>query len=429
MKKTRRNFIKKSALGISAVSSLGFISRNNKKETLDDIKFKFLNLSEQDYWSEVRNLFPTDKNDTYFNNGTLGVQSNYVLNAVISDMRNNAINGAKTDYKGEGPNLLSGYDPYESIRTKLGKVINCNFKEISLIQNATFGMNFVAHGLDLKKGDEVINTDQEHGGGFAAWRQLAKRKGIVYKQAVMPVPANDKQEIIDSILSQVTKNTKVIAIPHVISVYGTVMPIKEICDFARSKEIFTVIDGAQAVGQIDVDLKGLNCDAYYSSLHKWLLSPPGSGILYLDEKISGDIWPTLSSYNWDNKEDKGFSLQQSGTGNPSLRVGLEASIDFFNMIGKDKWLGRVKELGKYLRDGLKELDNVQIVSSHNEELCAGLTTYKVEGSTGPELQKTLWDRERLQPRSVGKELMRHSVHIYNQKSEIDRTFEVIRSLS
>ena len=119
MKKTRRNFIKKSALGISAVSSLGFISRNNKKETLDDIKFKFLNLSEQDYWSEVRNLFPTDKNDTYFNNGTLGVQSNYVLNAVISDMRNNAINGAKTDYKGEGPNLLSGYDPYESIRTKL----------------------------------------------------------------------------------------------------------------------------------------------------------------------------------------------------------------------------------------------------------------------------------------------------------------------
>ena len=164
MKKTRRNFIKKSALGISAVSSLGFISRNNKKETLDDIKFKFLNLSEQDYWSEVRNLFPTDKNDTYFNNGTLGVQSNYVLNAVISDMRNNAINGAKTDYKGEGPNLLSGYDPYESIRTKLGKVINCNFKEISLIQNATFGMNFVAHGLDLKKGDEVINTDQEHGG-------------------------------------------------------------------------------------------------------------------------------------------------------------------------------------------------------------------------------------------------------------------------
>ena len=429
MTKSRRNFLKKSILGLSTIPSVALISKSETFTSLKKIKQHLSNVNKNEFWSEVRNMFPTDKNDTYFNNGTLGVQSNYVLNKVISDMRNNAINGAKTDYKGVGPNLLSGYDPYVSIRKKLGKLLNCNFEELSLIQNATFGMNFVAHGLDFKKGDEVINTDQEHGGGFAAWRQLAKRKGVVYKEAKMPVPANDKEQIIKSILNQVTKKTKVIAIPHIISVYGTVMPVKEICDFAKSKDIFTIIDGAQAVGQINVDLKELNCDAYYSSLHKWLLSPPGNGILYLDESISSNIWPTLSSYNWDNKEDKGFSLQQSGTGNPSLRIGLDASIDFFNMIGKDRWFGRVKELGKYLRDGLKKLRNVEIVSSHNEDLCAGLTTYKVEGMTGPELQKILWDKERLQPRSVGKELMRHSVHIYNQKKEIDRTFNVIKSLS
>ena len=428
MKKSRRNFIKKSALGISAIPSLGFISKNNKKERLDDLKFKFLNLSEQDYWSEVRNLFPTDNNDTYFNNGTLGVQSKHVLNSVISDMRNNAVNGAKTDYKGEGPNLLAGYDPYKSIRQKLGKILNCDYKELSLIQNATFGMNFVANGLDLNKGDEVINTNQEHGGGFAAWRQMAKRKGVIYKQAIMPVPANKKQDILDALFKEVTKKTKVIAIPHIISVYGTIMPIKEICQYAREKGIFTVIDGAQSVGQVDVNLKELKCDAYYSSLHKWLLSPPGSGILYLDESISQNIWPTLSSYNWDNKEDKGFSLQQSGTGNPSLRVGLDASIDFFNMIGRDRWFGRIKDLGRYLRNGLKTMNNVEIVSSHNEELCAGLTTYKVKNISGPDLQKLLWDKEKLQPRSVGKELLRHSVHIYNNESEIDRTFSVIKSV-
>tara|TARA_Y100000768_G_C23930135_1_gene659625 strand:- start:7 stop:1290 length:1284 start_codon:yes stop_codon:yes gene_type:complete len=427
MKNSRRSFISKSTLGVGALSTLSFINKSNSKIDLKSIKDGLPN-NGNEFWADVKNLFPTDKNDTYFNNGTLGVQSNYVLNAVINDMRNNAINGAKTDYKGEGPNLLAGYDPYLKIREKLGMILNCNFKEISLIQNATFGMNFVAHGLNLKKGDEVINTNQEHGGGYAAWKQLEKRKGIVYKQAILPVPANSKEDIIDSVLSMITSKTKVIAIPHIVSVYGTVMPIKEICEFARQKGIFTVIDGAQAVGQIDVDLKDLSCDAYYSSLHKWLLSPPGNGILYLNNSISKDIWPTLSSYNWDNKEDKGFSLQQSGTGNPSLRVGLEASIDFFNMIGREKWIKRVKHLGKYLRDGLKELDNVEIVSSHNEDLCAGLTTYKVDGISGPELQKTLWERERLQPRSVGKELLRHSVHIYNNEQEIDRTFDVIKSI-
>ena len=244
----------------------------------------------------------------------------------------------------------------------------------------------------------------------------------------MPVPANKKQDILDAVFKEVTKKTKVIAIPHIISVYGTIMPIKEICQYAREKGIFTVIDGAQSVGQVDVNLKELKCDAYYSSLHKWLLSPPGSGILYLDESISQNIWPTLSSYNWDNKEDKGFSLQQSGTGNPSLRVGLDASIDFFNMIGRDRWFGRIKDLGRYLRNGLKTMNNVEIVSSHNEELCAGLTTYKVKNISGPDLQKLLWDKEKLQPRSVGKELLRHSVHIYNNESEIDRTFSVIKSV-
>ena len=167
MKNSRRSFISKTALGLGAFSTASFTSKLRHDTDINNIKNR-LSGDESEYWLEVKKLFPTDKNDTYFNNGTLGVQSNYVLNAVINDMRNNAINGAKTDYKGEGPNLLAGYDPYLKIREKLGKILNCNYKEISLIQNATFGMNFVAHGLDLKKGDEVINTNQEHGGGYAA---------------------------------------------------------------------------------------------------------------------------------------------------------------------------------------------------------------------------------------------------------------------
>ena len=151
MKKSRRNFLKKSILGLSTIPSAGFISKSETFTSLKKNKIHLSNVNKNDFWSEVRDMFPTDKNDTYFNNGTLGVQSNYVLNKVISDMRNNAINGAKTDYKGEGPNLLSGYDPYVSIRKKLGKLLNCKFEELSLIQNATFGMNFVAHGLDFKK--------------------------------------------------------------------------------------------------------------------------------------------------------------------------------------------------------------------------------------------------------------------------------------
>lgn len=421
----RRSFLK--TAGLAALSTPFLSFNSTSKWSLDDLKNEFNN--SEDYWKMVRKQFPLKEGQTYFNNGTMGPTSGYVLDKMIGHMLHYNREAATIDYKnGSGPELLSGYFPYQELRKKLAKIINCDFKEISLTQNATFGMNYVGMGLDLKKGDELLNTNQEHGGGFGAWQTLAKRKGCIYKQAIMPIPANDPQEIFDAIFKEVTPKTKVIAIPHIVSVYGTVMPVKEICAEARKRGIFTVLDGAQCVGQIDVDVKAIGCDAYYSSLHKWLLAPPGSGLLYVNKEVVGDIWTTIASYNWDNQEDHGFRLMQNGTGNPALITGYDAAVDFFNTIGKDRWLGRIKELGAYLRNGLKEMPHVTISSSTNEAMAAGITTYAVKGLTGPELQKTLWEKERLQPRSVGSELLRHSVHIYNSKEEIDKALGVIRSL-
>jgi len=421
----RRSFLK--AAGLAALSTPLISFNINTKSSLNELKKEFNN--PEDYWKLIRKQFPLKEGQTYFNNGTMGPTSSYVLEKMIDHMLYYNKEAATIDYKnGSGPELLSGYFPCEELRRKLGKIINCDFKEISITQNATFGMNYVGMGLDLKAGDELLNTNQEHGGGFGAWQTLAKRKGCIYKQATMPVPANDPQEIIDAIFKEITSKTKVIAIPHIVSVYGTVMPVKEICAKARMRGIFTVLDGAQCVGQIDVDVKDIGCDAYYSSLHKWLLAPPGSGILYINKDKVEDIWTTIASYNWDNQDDHGFRLMQNGTGNPALITGFEAAVDFFNTIGKDRWLGRIKELGQHLRDGLKEMKHVTISSSTNEDMAAGITTYAVNGMTGPELQKHMWNTERLQPRSVGKELLRHSVHIYNSKEEIDRALKVIDQL-
>lgn len=421
---SRRNFITRSLAGAALLHPLAgqAFSSTPSLATLRERS------DSEDYWKAVRAQFSLKPGQTYFNNGTMGPVPDYTLNRMIDDMRYNAVHGAETDYKGEGPELLSGYFPYEDLRKKVAGLINSDWKEIALTQNATFGMNYVAQGLDLKAGDELLNTDQEHGGGFAAWQLLAERRGCVYKQAKMPLPANDPGEIVEAIFREVTPKTRVIAVPHIVSVFGVVMPVKEICAEARRRGIFTILDGAQAVGQIPVDVREIGCDAYYSSLHKWLLAPGGNGLLYIREDRMPEIWSTIASYNWDNDKDHGFRLMQNGTGNPSLLVGLDASVDFYQTIGPDRWLNRIKYLGDYLRAGLKDINNVTIWSSMHPDMCAGITTYSAEGLTGPELQKILWERERLQPRSVGKEYLRHSVHIYNNEEEIDRTLEVLRTL-
>ena len=120
---------------------------------------------------------------------------------------------------------------------------------------------------------------------------------------------------------------------------------------------------------------------------------------------------------------------QNGTGNPAVLAGLDASVDFFNTIGEDRWIGRIKELGDQLRSGLQKMDHVTIHSSTHPDMTAGITTYAVAGMDGPTLQKTMWEREKLQPRSVGKPLLRHSVHIYNSKEEIDRALAIVKSLA
>jgi len=359
----------------------------------------------------------------------MGPTSGYVLDKMINHMMYYNTEAATIDYKnGSGPELLSGYFPYVELREKLGSIINCDYKEVSITQNATIGMNLVGNGLDLKAEDEIINTNQEHGGGFGVWQLMAKRKGCIYKQATMPEPANDPQDIVNAIFKEVTPKTKVIAVPHIILGYGTVMPVKAICSEARKRGIYTVLDGAQCVGHVKVDVKDIGCDAYYSSLHKWLLAPPGSGLIYINKEVIGNIWSTLASYNWDNQEDHGFRLMQNGTGSPYIITGYEAAVDFYNTIGEERWLSRIHELGRYLRDGLKAMSHVTIHSSTNESMAAGITTYSVKGISGPELQQTMWDRERLQPRSVGTELLRHSVHIYNSKEEIDKALMVINDL-
>ena len=385
-------------------------------------------LKGEEFWEQIRNLFPIPKDQAYFNTGTLGVSPYPVLEAITHNIRNNAALAATTDYKGAGPQLLSGYEPFIEVRSKIGALINANYQQISLTQNATFGMNFLAHGLALKKNDEIIQTDQEHGGGSSAWQMLAERNQWRYKQVKMPVPANDPQEIVDLIFASVTKNTKVIAVPAIISVYGVVMPVKTICTKAREMGIITVLDGAQCVGQIPVDVKDIGCDAYFSSLHKWLLAPGGSGILYVHEDLQPKLWTTMASYNWKNQEDHGFRLQQYGTGLPGIVAGLEAALDFHQSIGPHKWTDRVKELGDYLRSGLKSIPRLEIHSSTHPEMSAGLTTYHLPGISGPKVQKEMWSKAKLQPRSVGQELVRHSTHIYNSKHQIDQALEILNDI-
>ena len=153
---SRRTFLKKGMVG---VASLPFLSPTTGYQYALDHLGSASAGNEKDYWKMVRRRFPLKEGQTYFNNGTIGPAPGYVLNKMIDHMMHNNTHAAEVDYSnGSGTKLLTGYFKYEEIRRKIGTIINADYQSIALTQNATFGMNYVANGLDLAKGDELLNT-------------------------------------------------------------------------------------------------------------------------------------------------------------------------------------------------------------------------------------------------------------------------------
>ncbi len=416
---SRRGFLKSLSLATTlpaVVSQAQWDFEKTKALTLE-----FPDAADPAFWKKIRKMYLLPENKAFFNTGTLGAQPAVVYETVAEHMRKVAADIADWDYKSD--DWISGYQPFTVLRRKMATLINASLEEVSLLENATTGMDLVANGLDLNAGDEILGTDQEHPGGRHGWDVQTRRCNGSYRQVAMPKPPRDPNEIVIAFLNAFTSRTKVLAVPHIVSSFGTVLPVKELCAAAHGRGIFTIIDGAQALGHVHVNVRDIGCDAYYSSMHKWLCAPAGSGLLYIRKEQAKHIWTTLASSQWDNHQDEGYRLQQHGTGNLSILMGLDAAIDFHNKIGPERVVKRIKQLGDYLRAGLQKIPKVQINTSIHPSMCAGITNYQIEGVKGTTMQDALWAKG-LRIRGN-----RQSTHIYNSETELDATLSVIRELA
>lgn len=382
---------------------------------------------DESYWNRLRWQFLIPRDQAYFNTGTLGASPRPVVEAVRQHLLFVEESLAEWDYSPDKPERLAGYRPEEVLRGEIADFIGCGADEVGLTLNATMGMNLVANGLDLEEGDEVLITDREHGGGRSGWDVKAKRTGTVVREVPIPDPLSDPDEILEAFEAAMTPRTKVLAFPHITSGRGIILPARRLVALARDRGAFSVVDGAQAVGQIRVDVRDIGSDAYFFSPHKWLLAPKGTGVLHIRRDVQERIWTTLASYQWDNQDDGMYRLMQYGTHNLSLLRGLEAAIAFMSQIGPDRVEARVRRLGRYLRDGLREIPGVIVETPAHPELAAGMTRYGIQGLEGTTLQDELWSRRRIRVR--GAPAVRQSCHIYNDFAQLDETLEVVRDLA
>jgi selenocysteine lyase/cysteine desulfurase len=385
--------------------------------------------SDDTVFAEVRRHFLIPEGVTYCNTGTLGASPREVVDAVANGMRRLEATLADWPYFQPDGEPLTGYQELKDVRAAIGTFVGAPAEEIALTQNATMGMNFLANGLDLAAGDEVLSTDQEHVGGISPFRLLVKRRGIVLRELpLLPALQDGPDGVVRLFAQAVTPRTRVLAFSHVTSTLGIRLPAAELSALAREKGALSLIDGAQAVGQIRVDVRKLGCDAYAGSPHKWMLAPKGTGFLYVRRGVQDRFWTTLASTAWADHEKGAFRFGQYGTGSVPVIDGLMAALRFIERIGMERIERWDLMLTRRLREGLSRIPKARLASPADPRLSAAITTFRVEGTKAVDLQNALWAKK-IRVRSQGDDKgVRLSAHLYVAPADIDAVLDVVKSL-
>jgi len=371
--------------------------------------------NEEAYWTEVRKLFLIPEDEVYLNNGTVGSSPVPVLRAVFEGYRD-AERLAQADPE-DYP--IWGYAAWNQFRDPLAEFIGCKRDELALVRNATEANSFIANGVDLKEGDEVVVTDQEHPGGEHPWNLRAKRYGIVIRKVALPKPVPDAATVLTLFNDAITPRTRVFFFSHITTVTGVVLPVKELAALARSKGILSAVDGAHVPGMMKLDVRDLGCDMYSASPHKWLQSPKGTGFLYVRDEVIDRVWNTIATEGWDDMKIRAERFQRIGSSNVPALCGLKASIEFANQIGLDRIEKRHRRMADYILEAMVDR-GAQSWTSPNAALRCGIATVTIAPYQMPEPELWMWKQKRIRIRGGLPSKVRLSTPYYLLKKDIDR---------
>src|SRR5215472_1745 len=369
---------------------------------------------EEGYWTELRKLFLIPEDEIYLNNGTVGSSPAPVLRAIFDGYTSTE----KLDETDPEDYPIWGYGPWNEFRDPLAAFVGCDRDEIVLLRNATEGNSYIANGVDMKPGDEVLMTDQEHPGGEQPWQLKAKRYGIVVKKITLPKPVTSTPQVLNLFSEAITPRTKVIFFSHITTVTGVVLPAKEICALARSKGIISAVDGAHVTGMMALNVHDIGCDMYSSSPHKWLQAPKGSGYLYVRDEVIDQVWNTLATEGWNEPKLRAERFQRFGSSNVPSLEGLRAAIQLANSIGMERIEKRHRELCDYM---LAEMTKrgAESWTSPDPKLRCAIATVNVPPIQRMQLEEWLWKTKKIRIRGGEPSKLRLSTPYYLRKKDID----------
>src|SRR5438477_9164480 len=290
---TRRDFLSLSGkgLGLAALSSatVALLLRNVEaaSRNLADLTPEEA-ATDEDYWTAIQNSFSVTRGIINLNNGGVSPSPRIVTEALIRYIWQQEDATAYTMWQILEPQS-------ETIRTGLAELFGCDREEIAITRNASESLETLLLGLDLKSGDEVLTTTQDYDSMLTTIRKREQREGISLTLIKIPIPPKNIDEITAAFQRAITPRTRLIQIAHQVNITGQITPVKAVSEMARARGVETIVDGAHSFAQFYFKQPDLDCDYFGTSLHKWLYSPKGTGMLYVKRDKIEKLWPLMAA--------------------------------------------------------------------------------------------------------------------------------------
>jgi isopenicillin-N epimerase len=342
-------------------------------------------------------------------------------------------------------------DAMRTLLGALGQLLGAGVDDVALTSGATQALNMVATGLDFASGDEILTTVHEHPAAIYPWLLQAKRRGLKVNQLTLPSPLPAPSQVIETFAAAITPRTRLMCFSHVQYTDGTVLPVRELCALARQHNVLTLVDGAQAVGMLTLDLRTLGSDFYAASLHKWLNGPAATGFLYFGEGARFRLWPACvaTPYEWDTVDrfgapDAPLDTDHRARWPAALRKftyedpyatplwhSLAPALALQQEITPTRITARIRELAWYLRMELQRIEGVRVLTSAHPELWAGIVSFEIPGIDPGELVAALAADARIivarvRHAGAGLDAVRVSPHVYNDFGDLERLAAAVR---
>ncbi|HEX9638399.1 MAG TPA: aminotransferase class V-fold PLP-dependent enzyme [Acidobacteriota bacterium] len=378
---------------------------------------------DESYWFAIQQAFSVDRSLINLNNGGVCPSPRVVTEAVER----------YTWQQEEAPvyTMWQLLEPRsETVRAGLAELFGCDAEEIAITRNASESLEILLQGLPLERGDEVLTSTQDYPRMQTTLDQRARREGIAVRRIQVPVAPADPLDIVRAFEAGIGPRTKVILVCHVINLTGQIVALRPLCELARARGIEVVVDGAHSFAHFEFTQAEIGCDYFGTSLHKWLLAPKGTGMLYVRRDKIPRVWPLFAAPPEMDGDIRKF--EEIGTHPASIRVATGDAIAFHRGIGGARKEARLRYLKNYWAERLRELPRVRFHSSFDPRQSCALFNVAIEGVDPEALGDTLWRRHRIltaaisHPECPG---IRVTPNVYTSLEELDRFVGVMEQVA